>query len=773
MAAKVFIKGDFRDFFISNKDSKYKVFYNEKWNNIQTKENVVNNLTETEHYVDTYLVKVYNNGVFIDLALLENYYSDYEVQKSVFYQLLTKDNFDYNLKGIDETNIDFRLGLNNLKCILKTNENFEFENSNLIIYDNLQAFLNKENFYNDTLLYNKANLNNINCGQNVIVDDNFSQIQYISDKTLTKKYDITDNTDEFEQINVEKIGENSIIICPNNDLKKVDYIKFTDFTVVNNGGTSAGIIVRFLNESNEVIESGDIISYNGSTEAETENFIIKSSSSWPGSSSWGCLYGFTTTIIKDTPISTNNDLMLFNSGDSNKKISLQFKNTPIISSIKYNLRPGSGSSYGYSGQCKITLHFTDGTISSCDLICSDTTKMNVIDSKSFASYTVDNESKIIIKKFFENNVSKFKKFKIDCYRRNNNDIGISLLYNNLNYVYENDNWIQDDNKYMSIDSFELLNNKNMIKLTNDFINIKLEIKLFSDDCYYTPVLRGIYMMYTEKSYGRHLDINHFRFECSGNHACMFMRFYDKDDNMIKNDIMVSSTSNSAETEKFKIECSIGAFNSASLPIYALLTKNAEIDRPIDGYNCFFCGGTGDNTIKIYPKNNVMLDISKISFCNQISCNGLGSSLNEVKLYIVKNDESEIEVPVKLQTNATEDIVIADFDYEVSINDTCFISNLNSLNTNNTESIVIDCEETQNSKIRFAFSEDNVNWSVIKNNMVISIDKNDIIFNGNTKTELENMNKNFISRLKYIMVAMISYNKDENVILRKISFLKKI
>lgn len=210
MAAKVFIKGDFRDFFIGNKDSKYKVFYNGKWNNIQSKESVLEDLTDMEHYIENYFIKVYDNGIWVDLALLENYYSDLETKKSTFYQLLTKENFVYDKKVVDETNIDFRIGLNNLRCVLKFNENFEFTNSDLITYDSLYTFLNKEGFYDKELTYNVDTENiyeSINCEFESFLENRF----FISE-SIIKNIDC--RVDSFE------VETGTYLIDDNNGITK-------------------------------------------------------------------------------------------------------------------------------------------------------------------------------------------------------------------------------------------------------------------------------------------------------------------------------------------------------------------------------------------------------------------------------------------------------------------------------------------------------------------------------------------------------------------------
>ena len=50
MSAKIFIKGDYRHFIINNSNTTdYKIFYDNQYNNIQTKDDVVKSLGKNEN----------------------------------------------------------------------------------------------------------------------------------------------------------------------------------------------------------------------------------------------------------------------------------------------------------------------------------------------------------------------------------------------------------------------------------------------------------------------------------------------------------------------------------------------------------------------------------------------------------------------------------------------------------------------------------------------------------------------------------------------------
>ena len=179
MSAKIFVKGDYRHFFIDNSNiTDYKVFYDNKYNNIQKKDDVVNSLGKNEKYVENYAVKVFNNGVWVDLALLENYFNENEVRKSVFYRILTEGNFEFNKRGISSTNIDMRLALNNLKIVCKINENFEFKNSDCVVYDSKKAFLKKIDVYNRNLFYDEKNKNLFDSNQYALFNKDNMSVDY-------------------------------------------------------------------------------------------------------------------------------------------------------------------------------------------------------------------------------------------------------------------------------------------------------------------------------------------------------------------------------------------------------------------------------------------------------------------------------------------------------------------------------------------------------------------------------------------------------------------
>ena len=141
------------------------------------------------------MVKVFNNGVWIDLALLENYFNENEVRKSVFYRILTESNFEFNKRGISSTNIDMRLALNNLKIVCKINENFEFENSDCVVYDSKKAFLKKIDVYNKNLFYDEKNKDLFDSNQYAFFNKDNMSVDYKIVTTLNEQIVLNNKSD--------------------------------------------------------------------------------------------------------------------------------------------------------------------------------------------------------------------------------------------------------------------------------------------------------------------------------------------------------------------------------------------------------------------------------------------------------------------------------------------------------------------------------------------------------------------------------------------------
>ena len=214
MAIKSFIRGDFRTLIVDNDyPTNYKVFYNGKWNYIQDEESFINKLNPDlgESYLNRFNLKVLDNNQWVPLAILENYYNKNEKRNSIFYRTITRENFIFKPRAVNFTEVDARLGLNNLQTPFTSNEikysKEEIENitnkleKDEILYkvgyinqydelEKIQYIKNEENnFVNDEIVYIKdaAILDNKNLNKQVI--DFYTNETIISnDKINIEKY---------------------------------------------------------------------------------------------------------------------------------------------------------------------------------------------------------------------------------------------------------------------------------------------------------------------------------------------------------------------------------------------------------------------------------------------------------------------------------------------------------------------------------------------------------------------------------------------------------
>ena len=154
------------------------------------------------------------------MALLENYFNENEVRKSVFYRILTESNFEFNKRGISSTNIDMRLALNNLKIVCKINENFEFENSDCVVYDSKKAFLKKIDVYIRNLFYDEKNKDLFDSNQYALFNKDNMSVDYRVAATSNEQI-VLNNKSDF---NDYATFNNSITLLKGTTNEKVDLL---------------------------------------------------------------------------------------------------------------------------------------------------------------------------------------------------------------------------------------------------------------------------------------------------------------------------------------------------------------------------------------------------------------------------------------------------------------------------------------------------------------------------------------------------------------------
>ena len=255
MAVKSFIRGDFRTLIVDNDyPTNYKVFYNGKWNYIQDEESFINKLNPDlgESYLNRFNLKVLDNNQWVPLAILENYYNKNEKRNSIFYRTITRENFIFKPRAVNFTEVDARLGLNNLQTPFASNE-IKYSKEEI---ENITNKLEK-----DEILYKVGYINQY---------DELEKIQYIKNEennfvndeiVYIKDAAILDNKNPNNQIinfytNETIISNDKIDIEKHNSILKHYYIGSTYDNIIYNLNT-----IDNFNSSNGIvgIENADIL----------------------------------------------------------------------------------------------------------------------------------------------------------------------------------------------------------------------------------------------------------------------------------------------------------------------------------------------------------------------------------------------------------------------------------------------------------------------------------------------------------------------------------
>lgn len=287
MATKVFTNGDFRQIIVDNDHpTPYKVFYNNRWNYIQPEDDFIKRLSPNEVYLYRFVLKVYNNGNWVKIALLDNYYNKNEVRKSLFYKTITKENFSFKPRAVNFTEIDARLGLDNLKDLFLSNESKKTidqlqEDTAKLENDAILYKLGTTEKYDEVSVvpYNKSEADNLTSDTEIKLRKNHAEIEYehINCDTITfydtsaiQKNDICVSNDFATSIRLLEISEKNTDI-----VYKAETI--SDFTHDNVEGRKDCVIVK--NEGCGVVQ--DVIYFDGtkpllvSDNIERNDFCVK------------------------------------------------------------------------------------------------------------------------------------------------------------------------------------------------------------------------------------------------------------------------------------------------------------------------------------------------------------------------------------------------------------------------------------------------------------------------------------------------------------------
>ena len=781
MATKVFTDGDFRQVIVDNDyQTPYKVFYNNRWNYIQPEDDFVKRLSSDEVYLYRFVLKVYN-GIWVNIALLDNYYNKNEVRKSLFYKTITKENFNYKPRAVNFTEVDARLGLDNLRDLFLSNKNKSVNNQ---IEENMSENLNKDQIcyfvgYNvsydelDSIKYNSNEIDNFSHNGITFKDSSVELNQYNEKLSIDKK--LLNNTNSFT------ISENLITNEEGTTFKSIIANDYNVKSVlINNLGNSRdnGGIFRFYDLSGNLIESGELIT-NTISYAETENFIITcNGTSWSDKQGWYCSGAFRTDVNKkclaDTKLYYGYD-----SGTVGAWVKCEFKTPVKISRIESNIY---GSNLGISANwntdtATVNVQFENEMIN--DLIYTVTSvERNYIDSHNISEpvhpvntieyiETSNNCRYNILEKYVEYSIYGKRISESDC------DLHFAISFDNRStyYVCKNENWstIDKDKEIintngMTLQELESINNDLILTKFPSSTYFDLFITIINKNSKYgeAPLLKSLDSYFLEKG---KFDTNTFLIEevdiydfiLSSSYGGCYIRFYDKKGNLIRNDDITQNTESIGETEMATAETN-SAYSSYYYPVNAIRTD--DNDEPVYKNLYGYCSAANytDAYLKIIFKERQ--EISKIrinTYIDGVRCPGC-------KLKI-RNSYSEKEFSFK-DLNYNEIVDITNFyDYYYYSNGIVKTS-LNQLtNLNDFLQIQFIENTSNNTEIKYALSNDS-NQNFYKFNFTLDdwelINETEIINSGNTSNELESLTREQCLKLDLInktldIVAVLKTN----------------
>ena len=233
MAVKSFIRGDFRTLIIDNDyPTNYKVYYNGRWNYIQDEESFIKRLNPNlgESYLNRFNLKVLDNNQWVKLAILDNYYNKSERKNSIFYRTITRENFNFKARAVNFTEVDARLGLNNLQTPFASNEIKYYKEEIENVTDKLEkdevlykvGYINQYDELEKIKYIRKEENNFVNDEIDYAVDMAFLKYKESNKQIIT--FDVEENIthDEFSKI----INDSSVL----ND----NYIAYSNFDIYYN-----------------------------------------------------------------------------------------------------------------------------------------------------------------------------------------------------------------------------------------------------------------------------------------------------------------------------------------------------------------------------------------------------------------------------------------------------------------------------------------------------------------------------------------------------------
>ena len=764
MAVKSFIRGDFRTLIIDNDyPTNYKVYYNGRWNYIQDEESFTKRLNPDlgESYLNRFNLKVLDNNQWVRLAILDNYYNKNEKRNSIFYRVITKENFNFKPRAVNFTEVDARLGLNNLQTPFASNEikynKKEIEEiTDKVQKDEILYKLGNVEIYNelDTINYKLSEKDNFESNTNTNFLEDKTELDYYYNTQETEVLELN-NSNTFEISEQLEITDNCITFKKDlSNAKKVKEILINNWKLVDfdYSWPIGGGIFRFYDKSGNLIKSGNVIS-NNATNGETENFIVESYSSH--SSPYTPVNGIRTDLFEDC-VPTKDCMYITSSMSEKEYLKITFKNPQYILKILANPLCSYGG-VARMNYCEINLIYEDDSIINIPVKVSNYNEVAELNDLC-QIYNIEDIQ------YFCTTVNKFENFNIDSFLKfslfgenldkNSIDLKIALSFDENNYfIFKDENWnsINKDsteifNNGMTLEEFTSIT-KNDIKdyfgevQKCDLYFSFLNKKAFKNQPIFKKVLK-IYKIKSEQNYLMSDQILINNFTTYNQVAGGIFRFYDENDDLIESGEILNYTGTYAESENFIME-SYDYLNS--YPVEHLSIMNAfrtDIEKsviPSTGnlYITGVCNGNQYASVKFKSSKK----ISKIE-CNINPANGYIPYTKSCILNLMY--QNNIIKSINMESDGTHNVIdiLENFNSIHYYNDSIGVikTNTNQLqNINKIEKIKIVANELENTKVRIALSVNSkstylkfngTNWDTIQ--------ENDIINNGNTINEINNL-----------------------------------
>ena len=780
MATKVFTDGDFRQVIVDNDyQTPYKVFYNNRWNYIQPEDDFVSRLSPDEVYLYRFVLKVYN-GSWVKIALLDNYYNKNEVRKSLFYKTITKENFSYKPRAVNFTELDTRLVLDNLRDLFISNKDKKLneqviEETNFLKNDEVLYRLGTRNIYSelDTIKYRVSEKDNF---------ENNTNTNFLEDKTeLDYYYDLKDgetlelnNSNTFEISEQLEIADNCITFKKDlSNAKKVKEILINNWKSVDgnpcpNPGLNAGGIYRFYDDDENLIESGKVISSN-TTSAETENLIIKCNSTWDNQiEAYGPYNSIRTDLHKDC---TLNEVRMYVAASSSNSeyLKIIFKNPQYITKILSSPLCYYSSCYPQSNYCEINLTYEDNT--QLNIPITVTVFNQVITSNRLTQ--VYNTSDI---QYFCTTINKFENFNVNSFfnffliGKNLNedlvDFKIALNFDENSYfVFKNGNWssINKDkteifNSGMDLKEFTSIGKNDITSYFGEVQKCDLYFSLLNKEISYNRNVvkfEKILKFYKTKSKQNYLLADQIlinNFTTDNQNAGGIYRFYDENGDLIESGKILNYTGIYAESENFIMESHDYWNHAGTVEIFGIMnafrTDLTKSVVPISD-NVYVTDSLTNNDQYALVKFKTRKKVSKIE-CNVRSRYSNYSNTRSCTVNLILNEEIVKSFDIETDTQFNIIQTLENFNDMLYYDNSIGIvkTKTNQIqNIGNIEKIQIVANELENTKVRIVLSTDSKNTYLKFNGTNWDeIQENDVINNGNTINEINNLTYQSFSSL---------------------------